>query len=204
MLNHLRRNPKVTWEQYERHVRDFLSASSEKVKVNVTGKRTLDIEGQEYEVDATAELEMLGGIRVMCIIECKRHGRPVSRDLVIALHGKTQHLGAHKSILFSTSGFQRGAVDYARRFGVALVKLADGRVTVVTKSEDTPETPPDFLPELVCIWRPAPNTCALVTPAYSESFRTWLLAPTPTPSDAEPADDPRPDLDAPLDSEESE
>ena len=138
------------------------------------------------------------------IIECKRYTNPVNRDLVLALHRKTQELGAHKAMMFSTSGFQKGALEYAKKHGIALVKLADGAVTYMAKAENLPEKLPDFVPRLVCLLRPEPRAFSVLGPMRPETFREWLLAPVPTSNDAEPEDDPTPDVDAPESDKDSE
>jgi restriction system protein len=48
------------------------------------------------------------------LIECKRHKEKVKRDLVMVLHQRLQSVGGQKAMLFSTAGFQTGAVEYAR------------------------------------------------------------------------------------------
>jgi restriction system protein len=189
-------NPKVSWEEYERQVHDVLTSAGGRVNLQVTGKRTLKAgDGEdEYEVDASAELEMFGGALIKIIIECKCHTKPVNRDLVLTLHAKAQDLGAHKAMLFSTSGFQKGAVTYAKRYGISLVQLADGRVTYFTRSATAPERVPDFVPKLVCLMRYALGSWAVVGSSNPKEFREWVLAPNPVPSDEEPADDPTRDF----------
>ena len=55
------------------------------------------------------------------LVECKHLSRPVGRDVVHLLHAKVAELAAHKGVVFSTSGFQRGAPLLAKKHGVALV-----------------------------------------------------------------------------------
>lgn len=200
----LRKNPKVPWEEFERHVKDVLKTASEKVAVYVEGKRTLKADDAEYEVDAYAEVELFGGATVKIIIECKRYTAAVKRDTVMALHRKTQEVGAHKAMLFATSGFQRGALAYALKHGIALVKLADGAATYMTRSIDAPTRVPDFVPNLVCLLRHAHNSYTTVGPKNPGAFREWLMAPTPTATAPEVEDDPTPEFDAPRSGENAE
>jgi hypothetical protein len=131
----------LPWEEYEGQVKNVLESSGGRVNLRVGGKRTLKTGDAEYEVDAYAEIEVFGGAVLKVIIECKRYKNPVNRDLVMALHRKTQELGAHKAMLFATSSFQSGAVAYAKKHGIALVKLAKRRrtsfVAACTAPDDT-------------------------------------------------------------------
>jgi len=64
------------------------------------------------------------------------------------LHAKLVTLGAQKAMLFSTSEFQEGAVEYAIQHGIALVRLASGETSYFARSAN--RTPlPDSLPSYV-------------------------------------------------------
>lgn len=45
-------------------------------------------------------------------------------------------MGAQKSIIFSTSGFQSGAVEFASSVGIALVVFVNGEMTYETRSRE--------------------------------------------------------------------
>src|SRR5262249_44015072 len=66
------------------------------------------------------------GVDYLTLAECKTNGRPLSRDYVQVLADKVRSLGAHKGVLFSTSGFQRAAIRYAEARGVGLVHVRRG------------------------------------------------------------------------------
>lgn len=68
--------------------------------------------------------------------------RPVGREDVQVLVDKKRSTGAQKAILFSTNGFQKGALDYARIHGVALVRVLEGKYTYETKSMGMTEIVP--------------------------------------------------------------
>jgi restriction system protein len=44
--------------------------------------------------------------------------------------------GAQKAILFATNGFQKGALEYAKAHGIALVRILEGELTYETRSAD--------------------------------------------------------------------
>ncbi len=79
--------------------------------------------GGEYEIDVTVEFKIFGGARIITLVECKHQKQPVKRDQVLVLEAKLRDTGAHKGVVFSTSGFQRGAVEYAKNRGIATVTV---------------------------------------------------------------------------------
>jgi restriction system protein len=72
-----------------------------------------------YQIDVLASYTTLG-VKMMVLIECKHYSRPVLREMVQVLYDKMRATGAHKGILFSTAGFQDGAIEYALRHKIAL------------------------------------------------------------------------------------
>lgn len=66
----------------------------------------------EYIIDVAATFSALGA-KFLVLVECKHQGRKVERQDVQILHSKLQSLAAQKGVLFSVSGFQSGAVEYA-------------------------------------------------------------------------------------------
>jgi restriction system protein len=85
-----------------------------------------------YEIDVTANFRAFN-VEFRVLIECKHHKYPIKREVVQILHQKLLSLGAHKGMVFSTSTFQRGAIQFAQSHGIALVQLADGRPTYWTQ-----------------------------------------------------------------------
>ncbi|MFF0065884.1 restriction endonuclease [Streptomyces sp. NPDC005279] len=78
-----------------------------------------------YIIDVTARFRLMGADFLM-LFECKRHASPVKREHVQVLKDKLQSTGAQKGVVVAASGFQRGALEYARRHGIACVRLVDG------------------------------------------------------------------------------
>jgi restriction system protein len=50
------------------------------------------------------------------------------------LEAKLRDVAAHKGMLFSTSGFQKGALQYATAHGIATIAVVNGRWLYETKS----------------------------------------------------------------------
>ncbi len=124
----------IPWQEYEQLVRkrleDYARRYGQKgITVQITGRRDMEGDGGEYEIDATARFEFMD-VDFLVLVECKNHRRPVGRDDVIAFAGKVDALAAHKGMMFSTSGFQRGALDYAEFKGIALIHQIGPRVVV--------------------------------------------------------------------------
>ena len=79
-----------------------------------------------YEIDVTARFEVLGA-SFLVLIECKLHRNPIKREVVQVLYDRLRAVGAHKGMIFSTAKFQRGAIEFARAHGIALIQLVDVR-----------------------------------------------------------------------------
>lgn len=107
----------------------------------------------DYEIDVTARFQALGA-NFLVLIECKHHKRKIERQDVQVLQARLQSLGAHKGMIFSTAGFQSGAIDYADAHGIALCYLVEGKSTWFTKSAGPPTPPPPwvYIPEHVAWW----------------------------------------------------
>lgn len=77
-----------------------------------------------YQIDVYALFTALNvSIKVLC--ECKQYKNKVKRELVQILDKKLESLGMNKGILMSTSGFQKGAIQYAKEHGIALIQVFD-------------------------------------------------------------------------------
>ena len=111
--------------EFEVFCMETLKAYAERENLqNFSIKHDQKIESDDgtYQIDVIAEYTALGAKNVV-LIECKKHSNSVKRDVVTNLHAKLQSLGAHKGIIISTVGFQRGAVQYAEKHGIALWQI---------------------------------------------------------------------------------
>jgi restriction system protein len=137
----------ISPSEFERRVEKWLRSTPQKL----VGFRTAHLEtqigvGGEHAIDAVAEFEVLGGARITVLVECKHQKAPVKREVIMVLQAKLQDTGAHKGIVFSTAGFQRGALQYARTHGIAAVRVADGSVVYEAKSKDGVAHIPPWVP----------------------------------------------------------
>jgi restriction system protein len=94
-----------------------------------------------YRIDITARFTAIG-VDFLVLVECKDHARPVEREDVQILADKKRAAGAHKAVLSSTNGFQRGALAYAQKHGIALVRVLEGALTYETRGAAPERRPP--------------------------------------------------------------
>ena len=141
-------NPiRVSPDEYERQVKRWLSdvSKAEGREIRWELRKIVEGHGGDYEIDVAAELTLLGGAVVRLLVECKRHLRPVDRDDVLAFAMKIQDTGSHKGLMFSTAGFQRGAIKFAQSKNIATATFNDGRANYHTKSVGPSQPPPSWV-----------------------------------------------------------
>lgn len=132
----------LTPEQFEREVKTMLEGARAHLKAFEANHRE-KLEGSEgvYEIDVTVRFEALGA-EMLILVECKHQRSPVKREVVQVLYDRIRATGAHKGMIFATTTFQRGAIEYANAHGIALVRVAEGKTFYVTKAFDTSAEPP--------------------------------------------------------------
>lgn len=131
------RNPAdITPEAFERLVLDWLKESARQSGHEIEAEHLGVIEGLggEYKIDALVTLTIFGGAQVTFLVECKHKNRPVERDDALILEAKLRDVGAHKGMMFSTSGFQSGAIKYAGGKGIATITVIEGKWLYETRS----------------------------------------------------------------------
>lgn len=142
------RQPDITPERYEQEVvKELRRLGGHLAEFAVTHREQLSGVGGTYQFDAVVRFTALGNARFLVLVECKLNKRPIEREEVLALHAKVQSAGAHKGIVFSTAGFQRGAIEYAETHGIALVQFTDGRSAWGVKSQGPLPARPTWAPE---------------------------------------------------------
>jgi len=126
---------------------------------------------------------VLRGARVLVLVECKRNSRPVEREQVLALESKRVEVGAHKAMIFSTGGFQSGALQYAGSRGIATVTFLDGRFLYETRGR-MPASPPPWviLPRFAAMMlreKDKQIMCSGIG-GSDDSLREWITTAPPT------------------------
>lgn len=134
---------KITPREFEQLVKDYLEEAGQGLKkLEVTHDTKLSGSDGTYQIDVLATFEAFGGSEFKVLAECKYYNKRVQRDHVMLLKSRLQSLGAHKGLLFSNAGFQKGASQFAEAHGIALISVIEGRFTYKTKSQDTPDFDP--------------------------------------------------------------
>jgi len=126
----------ITPTDFERLVLTWLERCAEGEKQRVEAEHLGIVQGRggDYKIDALVKLTVFRGALVIVLVECKHQTRPVEREDVMVLQAKVRDVGAHKGMLFSTSGFQSGALEYARAYGIATVTVVAGKWLYETKA----------------------------------------------------------------------
>src|SRR5436309_2171712 len=150
----VKKNTQITSIQFELQVKRFLESTAGKLKdFQTVHRESMDGQDGTYEIDITARFRIFGA-DFLVLVECKNH---IKREHVQMLHAKQLSLSAQKAMLFATTPFQDGAVEYANQHGIALVQLASGETLYFTKSGN--RTPlPDSQPSYVG-WLIAKHDC---------------------------------------------
>lgn len=168
----------LTPVEFERHVRSMLDAMGHSILEYRSEHREV-IQGNDgdYEIDVTARFEFLG-MEFLVLVECKHYKNSVKRETLQALYDKMRSVGAQKCALFTTSGFQSGALKYAEAHKIATVKIADGRSMYFTRSmsPDLLEPPPWANLPLVSGWLIDGNRRSVVSEGHGEYLERFLFA----------------------------
>ena len=126
----------ITPTEFEKYCLEILAGFAEEEQLtdfSITHNVKIPVEDGTYQIDIYAVF-MAMGVEFKILCECKQYSAPVNREKVAALHSKLNSIGAHKGILLSTSGFQSGAIQYAKVHGIALIRVEDYRFEYLSHS----------------------------------------------------------------------
>lgn len=116
-------NPNTEYELFTQSVYqqllNYQHVGITKVKHN---KKLKGRSGCNHQIDVYWEYEKDGNIHRKAI-ECKNYNRRVSKDKVCAFQGVLADLGDIEGIMVSKEGFQKGAKEYAKEYGISLKEL---------------------------------------------------------------------------------
>lgn len=179
-------NPEITSKEFEEIIHLYLSSLGNELKsFSAIHNASVEAFDGEYQIDVLAKFEFLGASFTV-LVECKRHKNPIKREVVQALHGKINSLGAHKGLVFSTSEFQSGAIEYAEEHGIALITVKNARLTYRTKSADSVEMDIEKInalnrmldefgePKYQCVYMRG-NSLSVLSPGSLESLDEFLF-----------------------------
>lgn len=185
-----KRNPNSPWnpaaaatispEEYEKQVVEWLRAAGGILdKFEVEHLRHLSGAGGDYEFDAVAQFTILNGAQITVLVECKRYSSPVEREKLLALWAKQQDVKAHKAMIFATCGFQSGALEYAKTYGIATVAFVEGAFLYETRGAGPSGPPPSWvrLPDYAGIFMSQDDgriSCSTIDLSNIEALYNWL------------------------------
>lgn len=90
----------------------------------ITHNKKVERYDGNYQIDIFLTCSILGGeIKIIC--ECKHYKAKVKREKVEVLYSRIQSLGMNKGIMLSSSGFQSGAIQFAKEHGIELIQVFD-------------------------------------------------------------------------------
>jgi restriction system protein len=120
-------NANITPVDFELLVKEYMTNLGRKIKnFKILHNTKIIANDGDYQIDVYVEYEILE-VDFKIIIECKRYKNRIKREIVQLLYDKLRATGSQKGIIFSTSSFQKGAVLFAERHGIALIKVIEGK-----------------------------------------------------------------------------
>jgi restriction system protein len=141
-------NANISPKEFEIWVRDHLNSFDRKLtSFQATHNVIIPAPDGEYQIDVLVEFEVMGAT-FKTLIECKRYRgkKQIERAVVQLLYDKIRATGAHKGMIFATTGFQKGAMEFATAHGIALVRVIEGKYTFETKGyENANFQPPPWI-----------------------------------------------------------
>jgi hypothetical protein len=114
-----------TSDRYEQFTQKVISSLAG-VEVHHRRVYTGRISQRNIKVDVSFNYQVAGA-NLLFLVECKCYAHSVQVDDVEEFHSKIDDIGAHKGIMVTTVGFQKGAVKTAKGRGIALALLTKER-----------------------------------------------------------------------------
>lgn len=116
-------NPNTEYERFTQYVyqqlvnMDVARATRVQHNVKLEGRS-----GQKHQIDVYWEYEIAGN-KHRVAIECKNYSNPISKDKVCAFKGVLDDLNGVNGIMVTRVGYQKGAKEYAKEYGISLKEL---------------------------------------------------------------------------------
>jgi len=114
----------IDWKEFELFIAElYKDSESVVVEHNVTllgksnAKRQIDVfitHSKKFHTYTT-------------LVECKKWKKPVSRQTIDILHASIEDLNASKGVIFTTKGFEKGAIEYAKSKNIDIFVVRDIR-----------------------------------------------------------------------------
>lgn len=126
-------NPNTEYERFTQEVYQQLLSCQHLNVANV--QHNIKMEGRsgcKHQIDVYWEYEK-DGARHRVVIECKNYSNHVPKEKVCAFQGVLSDLDGVEGIMVSKKGFQSGAKQYAKEYGISLheVREPEGNETII-------------------------------------------------------------------------
>ena len=110
------------------------------------------------------------------MVECKHHKSPIKREAVQILRDRIRSTGAQKGMIFSTSNFQRGVLEFAKKHRIALARVAEGKTSYETRAQGASVNPPTWVktPPFVGWWLQLTSVGSITSSLISSDFSDYL------------------------------
>src|SRR6185503_1264224 len=141
--------------------------------------------GGAYKIDVLVTFSLFQGAEFMVLVECKHQRRPVEREDVMVLESKLRDVNAQKGMLFSTSGFQSGALEFAETKHIATITVVEGHWLYETKAAgDGPPIPPpraafDAYAGIRVTKTATEVSCHSIDNGRPDAIEQWMVAERP-------------------------
>ncbi len=121
-------------QEFEMHCLEMLRELATDLQgYRIEHNKVYEADDGSFQLDGYIEYSVFG-VLYKTIIECKKYQSPIKRSQIQALKDTISSTGAHKGIFISTSSFQSGAMQYAKKHGIALMQIIDGFLITVQNS----------------------------------------------------------------------
>lgn len=114
---------KMTPKDYECLVKNLLE-SQLPPGIEVKQLKVFDGKDTRHEIDISYNLSV-AGVNYLNVVECKLWNRKIGKREMQAFHFTIKDIGANKGIFVTSTGFQLGAIEIAKKNGIALVKVTN-------------------------------------------------------------------------------
>jgi hypothetical protein len=117
----------TNWQEFEKHVEYIYSMLLNLRDEGVVVSRNATLLGRSgvaHQIDVYWEF-IRAGVHHRVAIECKDHQRPIEKGQIHEFHSKLSDLDNIVGLIVSRNGFQSGAADFARHYGIQALTPSD-------------------------------------------------------------------------------
>ena len=114
----------LDFEKYCFSILDVLYSPKKLDDYKITHNETYERNDGKHQIDVVIEYS-IANAAIKIFVECKREKNSIEIWMVRDFYQKIQSCGANKGIFISTSGYQKGAIIFAKEHGISLYRIID-------------------------------------------------------------------------------